>query len=56
MDCTAMINELNGFSAARDNDDIVTVSIDQTDRKMNIIDDSFNQTFASLSAATYRLR
>ena len=51
MDCTAMINELNGFSAARDNDDIVTVSIDQTDRKMNIIDDSFNQTFASLSAA-----
>ncbi len=51
MDCTAIINELSGFSAARDNDDIVTVSIDQTDRKMNIIDDGFNQAFVSLRTA-----
>ncbi|WP_350656323.1 3-hydroxyacyl-CoA dehydrogenase NAD-binding domain-containing protein [Psychrobacter sp. S1-30-MNA-CIBAN-0213] len=48
MDCTQTINELADFSAERDVDNIVTVTINQTDRKMNVIDDTFNQSFAIL--------
>lgn len=48
MDCTQTINELADFSAERDDDNIVTVSINQTERKMNVIDDTFNQSFAVL--------
>ncbi|WP_201619703.1 enoyl-CoA hydratase-related protein [Psychrobacter maritimus] len=51
MDCTQIINELANFSAKRDDEGIVTVTIDQADRKMNVIDDNFNQSFAALSAA-----
>ncbi|WP_442966609.1 3-hydroxyacyl-CoA dehydrogenase NAD-binding domain-containing protein [Psychrobacter sp. I-STPA10] len=37
------------FSAERDSDGIVTVTINQSDRKMNVIGDGFNQSFAKLT-------
>ncbi|WP_296243540.1 MULTISPECIES: 3-hydroxyacyl-CoA dehydrogenase NAD-binding domain-containing protein [unclassified Psychrobacter] len=51
MDCTQIISELAHFSAERDNEGIVTVTIDQADRKMNVIDDNFNHSFTALSHA-----
>ena len=51
MDCTQIINELANFSAKRDDEGIVTVTIAQADRKMNVIDDNFNHSFAALSDA-----
>lgn len=51
MDCTQIMNELANFSAQRDDDGIVTVTIDQAERKMNVIDDHFNHAFATLSDA-----
>ncbi|WP_264752922.1 hypothetical protein [Psychrobacter sp. ENNN9_III] len=48
MDCTQTINEVADFSAERDDDNIVTVTINQTARQMNVIDDTFNQSFAVL--------
>lgn len=44
------INALNNFSAEADNG-IVTVTINQTDRKMNVIGDGFNDAFATLTDA-----
>ncbi|WAI87590.1 Fatty acid oxidation complex subunit alpha [Psychrobacter sp. SC65A.3] len=44
------INELNSFSAESDNG-IITVTIDQVDRKMNVIGDGFNDAFATLTNA-----
>ena len=48
-DSVKAINELANFSAERDNDGIVTVTIDQSDRKMNVIGDGFNESFAKLA-------
>ncbi|MGM8885374.1 3-hydroxyacyl-CoA dehydrogenase NAD-binding domain-containing protein [Psychrobacter sp. 1U2] len=42
------INNLANFSAQRD-DDIVTVSIDQSARKMNVIGDGFTEAFAVMT-------
>lgn len=44
------INELKNFSAEADNG-IITVTIDQSDRKMNVIGDGFNEAFAKLTDA-----
>lgn len=44
------INELINFSAEADNG-IITVTIDQADRKMNVIGDGFNEAFATLTDA-----
>lgn len=44
------INALNNFSAEVDNG-IITVTIDQSDRKMNVIGDGFNDAFAKLTEA-----
>ena len=44
------INELNSFSAESDNG-IITVTIDQADRKMNVIGNGFNEAFAKLTDA-----
>ena len=44
------INALNNFSAQADNG-IITVTIDQADRKMNVIGDGFNDAFAVLTDA-----
>lgn len=48
-DSVKTINDLANFSAERDNDGIVTVTIDQSDRKMNVIGDGFNDSFAKLA-------
>ncbi len=42
------INALNNFSAEAENG-IITVAIDQADRKMNVIGDGFNEDFATLT-------
>ena len=44
------INALKNFSAQSDNG-IITVTIDQTERKMNVIGDGFNDAFATLTDA-----
>lgn len=44
------INALSNFSAEADNG-IITVTIDQADRKMNVIGDGFNDAFATLTDA-----
>lgn len=44
------INALNNFSAESDKG-IITVTIDQSDRKMNVIGDGFNESFATLTDA-----
>ena len=41
------INALNNFSAQADNG-IITVTIDQADRKMNVIGDGFNDFIISI--------
>ncbi|WP_238069969.1 3-hydroxyacyl-CoA dehydrogenase NAD-binding domain-containing protein [Psychrobacter sp. Ps1] len=47
-DSVTAINELENFSAQRDDDGIVTVTIDQSKRKMNVIGDGFTETFATI--------
>ncbi|WP_367110152.1 3-hydroxyacyl-CoA dehydrogenase NAD-binding domain-containing protein [uncultured Psychrobacter sp.] len=47
-DSISTINKRENFSAKRDNDGIVTVSIDQSGRKMNVIGDGFTESFATL--------
>ncbi|MEL0619668.1 3-hydroxyacyl-CoA dehydrogenase NAD-binding domain-containing protein [Psychrobacter proteolyticus] len=48
-DSVTAINELENFSAQRDDDDgIVTVTIDQSKRKMNVIGDGFTESFATM--------
>ncbi len=48
-DSVNAINALANFSAERDDDGIVTVTIDQSDRKMNVIGDGFTESFATLA-------
>ena len=43
------INKLASFTAQRDDDGIVTVTIDQSDRKMNVIGEGFTEAFAALT-------
>jgi 3-hydroxyacyl-CoA dehydrogenase/enoyl-CoA hydratase/3-hydroxybutyryl-CoA epimerase len=47
-DSVTAINELENFSAQRDDADIVTVTIDQNKRKMNVIGDGFTESFATM--------
>lgn len=47
-DSVTAINKLENFSAQRDNDGIVTVTIDQTTRKMNVIGNGFTESFATI--------
>jgi len=47
-DSVTAINALENFSAQRDDDGIVTVTIDQSKRKMNIIGDGFTESFATI--------
>ena len=47
-DSVTAINELENFSAQRDEDGIVTVTIDQSKRKMNVIGDGFTESFATI--------
>ena len=47
-DSVTAINKLENFSAQRDNDGIVTVTIDQTTRKMNVIGNGFTESFAMI--------
>ena len=42
------INALKNFSAQSDNG-IITVTIDQTERKMNVIGEGFNDAFATIT-------
>ena len=48
-DSVTAINELENFSAQRDDDGIVTVTIDQTTRKMNVIGEGFTESFAMMT-------
>ncbi len=47
-DSVTAINELENFFAQRDDDGIVTVTIDQSKRKMNVIGDGFTESFATI--------
>lgn len=47
-DSVTAINVLENFSAQRDDDGIVTVTIDQSKRKMNVIGDGFTESFATM--------
>ena len=47
-DSVTAINALENFSAQRDDDGIVTVTIDQSKRKMNVIGDGFTESFATI--------
>ncbi|WP_201555853.1 3-hydroxyacyl-CoA dehydrogenase NAD-binding domain-containing protein [Psychrobacter sp. 72-O-c] len=49
MDSVNAINALANFVAQRDDDGIVTVTIDQNDRRMNVIGDGFTEAFATLT-------
>ncbi|WP_350587968.1 MULTISPECIES: 3-hydroxyacyl-CoA dehydrogenase NAD-binding domain-containing protein [unclassified Psychrobacter] len=48
-DSIDIINNLANFSAQRDDDGIVMVTIDQSDRKMNVIGDGFTDAFATMT-------
>ncbi|WP_198334651.1 3-hydroxyacyl-CoA dehydrogenase NAD-binding domain-containing protein [Psychrobacter namhaensis] len=48
-DSVDLINKLEGFSAQRDDDGIVTVIIDQSTRKMNVIGEGFTEAFAAMT-------
>jgi len=48
-DSVNAINALANFSAERDDAGIITVTIDQADRKMNVIGDGFTESFAALT-------
>lgn len=47
-DSVTVIKALENFSAQRDDDGIVTVTIDQSKRKMNVIGDGFTESFATV--------
>ena len=49
IDSIDAINKLTNFSAQRDDDGIITVTIDQSDRKMNVIGDGFTDAFSALT-------
>lgn len=48
-DSVNTINALANFSVERDDAGIITVTIDQADRKMNVIGDGFTESFAALT-------
>ena len=48
-DSIDIINNLANFSAQRDDDGIVMVTIDQSNRKMNVIGDGFTDAFAAMT-------
>ncbi|MCD6251109.1 MAG: enoyl-CoA hydratase/isomerase family protein [Psychrobacter sp.] len=48
-DSVTTINELENLSAQRDDNGIVTVIIDQSQRKMNVIGDGFTESFAAMT-------
>ena len=48
-DSVNTINALANFSAERDDAGIINVTIDQSDRKMNVIGDGFTESFAALT-------
>lgn len=48
-DSVNAINALANFSAERDDAGIITVTIDQADRKMNVIGDGFTESLAALA-------
>ncbi|MGE6795793.1 3-hydroxyacyl-CoA dehydrogenase NAD-binding domain-containing protein [Psychrobacter okhotskensis] len=48
-DSIDIINNLANFSVQRDDDGIVMVTIDQSDRKMNVIGDGFTDAFATMT-------
>ena len=48
-DSIDIINNLANFSAQRDDDGIVMVTIDQSNRKMNVIGDGFTDAFATMT-------
>lgn len=48
-DSVNAINALANFSAERDDAGIITVTIDQADRKMNVIGDGFSESFETLT-------
>ena len=47
-DSVTAINALENFSAQRDEDGIVTVTIEQSKRKMNVIGGGFTESFATI--------
>lgn len=48
-DSVTLINKQDGFLAKRDNDGIITVTIDQSKRKMNVIGEGFSESFAAIT-------
>ena len=48
-DSVTAMNALDNFSAERDEDGIVTLTIDQSNRKMNVIGDGFSEAFAVIA-------
>ena len=48
VDSVIAINALDDFSVQRDDEGVVTVTIDQSKRKMNVIGDGFTEAFATL--------
>ena len=48
VDSVVAINALDDFSAQRDDEGVVTVTIDQSKRKMNVIGDGFTEAFATI--------
>ncbi len=48
VDSVIAINALDNFSVQRDDEGVVTVTIDQSKRKMNVIGDGFTEAFATL--------
>lgn len=49
VDSVTIINELENFSAQRDDDGIVTVTIDQSKRKMNVIGAGFTEALSTIA-------
>ena len=48
VDSVIAINALDNFSVQRDDEGVVTVTIDQSKRKMNVIGDGFTEAFATI--------
>ncbi|BBI67323.1 hypothetical protein PKHYL_15140 [Psychrobacter sp. KH172YL61] len=48
VDSVIAINALDNFSVQHDDEGVVTVTIDQSKRKMNVIGDGFTEAFATI--------
>lgn len=48
-DSVMLMNNQENFSAERDNDGIITLTIDQSTRKMNVIGEGFSEVFAAIT-------